>query len=257
MPLRGQLVTPLSTVYLDAIQGGRVEEMLVEDGATVEAGQLLARAVEHRPAARMLAREAVDDRAAQRTAQPSSCSSSRTGSRTSATRRDRLPGQAPRARQSPASATLVTRGLVAQVDARRVQDELDYYMNRQAVTLESQADRRAPAGTAARPAARGGSTAGAEPRIARKNLDELDIRAPVAGQLSGFAIEVGQSLARRRAARPDRRPERNKLGADIDEFYLGRVDSGRRRAEHGGQDYDARGPQDLPAGQQRPVPKST
>ena len=42
LPLRAR-VTPLITVYLDAIEGGRVEEVLVEDGATVQKGQLLAR----------------------------------------------------------------------------------------------------------------------------------------------------------------------------------------------------------------------
>ena len=37
IPLRGRLV-PRSTVYLDAIEGGRVERVLIEDGAIVEAG---------------------------------------------------------------------------------------------------------------------------------------------------------------------------------------------------------------------------
>ncbi|MDH4056921.1 MAG: biotin/lipoyl-binding protein, partial [Gammaproteobacteria bacterium] len=41
IPLRGRLV-PRSTVFLDAIEGGRVEEILVEDGAIVEAGELIA-----------------------------------------------------------------------------------------------------------------------------------------------------------------------------------------------------------------------
>ena len=41
IPLRGRLV-PRSTVYLDAIEGGRVEEILVEDGAIVEAGDPIA-----------------------------------------------------------------------------------------------------------------------------------------------------------------------------------------------------------------------
>ena len=40
IPLRGR-VTPRSTVYLDAIEGGRVEEKLVEDGAIVKAGDLI------------------------------------------------------------------------------------------------------------------------------------------------------------------------------------------------------------------------
>jgi HlyD family secretion protein len=41
IPLRGRLV-PRSTVFLDAIEGGRVEQTLVEDGALVEAGDLIA-----------------------------------------------------------------------------------------------------------------------------------------------------------------------------------------------------------------------
>ena len=41
IPLRGRLV-PRSTVYLDAVEGGRVEQVLVEDGALVEAGDAIA-----------------------------------------------------------------------------------------------------------------------------------------------------------------------------------------------------------------------
>ena len=41
LPLRGR-VTPLVTVYLDAVEGGRVDKKLVEDGAQVTAGQPLA-----------------------------------------------------------------------------------------------------------------------------------------------------------------------------------------------------------------------
>ena len=41
LPLRAR-VTPLVTVYLDAVEGGRVEKKLVEDGAQVTEGQPLA-----------------------------------------------------------------------------------------------------------------------------------------------------------------------------------------------------------------------
>jgi HlyD family secretion protein len=41
LPLRAR-VTPLVTVYLDAVEGGRVEKKLVEDGAQVTQGQMLA-----------------------------------------------------------------------------------------------------------------------------------------------------------------------------------------------------------------------
>ena len=42
IPVRAR-VAPLTTVFLDAVQGGRVEEILVEDGASVVAGQPLVR----------------------------------------------------------------------------------------------------------------------------------------------------------------------------------------------------------------------
>src|SRR5687768_6559078 len=41
LPLRAR-VEPLVTVFLDAVEGGRVEQVLVEDGAMVQAGQMLA-----------------------------------------------------------------------------------------------------------------------------------------------------------------------------------------------------------------------
>ena len=41
LPLRAR-VEPLVTVFLDAVEGGRVEQVLVEDGAMVQQGQMLA-----------------------------------------------------------------------------------------------------------------------------------------------------------------------------------------------------------------------
>ena len=41
LPLRAR-VEPSRTVFLDAVEGGRVERILVEDGAMVQQGQLLA-----------------------------------------------------------------------------------------------------------------------------------------------------------------------------------------------------------------------
>ena len=40
IPVRGQ-VAPLRTVFLDAIEGGRVEAVFVEDGAQLNAGDLI------------------------------------------------------------------------------------------------------------------------------------------------------------------------------------------------------------------------
>ena len=57
IPLRGRL-EPRSTVYLDAIEGGRVEEILVEDGALVKQGDLIVRLSNTNMQLEVLGREA-------------------------------------------------------------------------------------------------------------------------------------------------------------------------------------------------------
>ena len=77
--------------------------------------------------------------------------------------------------------------------------------------------------------------------IAHQNLDALNLRAPVAGQLSGFDIQVGQSLQRgERIAQIDS-PGHNKLQAGVDEFYLGRVVVGQTASvDWNGKSYAAK-----------------
>jgi len=59
--------------------------------------------------------------------------------------------------------------------------------------------------------------------IARGSLSQLNLRAPVSGQLSGFSIQLGQSLQQGERLGQIDSAGRNKLEADVDEFYLGRV----------------------------------
>ena len=63
--------------------------------------------------------------------------------------------------------------------------------------------------------------------ISRQNLDNMNVKAPVAGTLSGFNVEVGQSIARGERLGQIDTPNDYKLTAFIDEFYLGRVDLGQ------------------------------
>jgi HlyD family secretion protein len=63
--------------------------------------------------------------------------------------------------------------------------------------------------------------------IARENLGQLSIRAPVTGELSGFDIQLGQSLQQGERIGQIDSAGGNKLQADVDEFYLGRVRPGQ------------------------------
>ena len=237
VPLRGQLV-PQSTVYLDAIQGGRVEEMLVEDGATVEAGQLIARLSNTNLQLEVLGREAVvtEQLNALRTIELQ-LEQNRLSHKRNLVEIDYQVKRLERAiaRQRD----LVTRDLVAQSTLDELQDELDYYVNRKAVTLESQATDARLQEQQLRQLREAGAQLESGLGFARKNLEDLDIRAPVAGRLSGFAIEIGESIAPGGRLGQVDDPEGYKLRVGIDEFYLGRVDLEQTGvAEHGRRDYD-------------------
>jgi HlyD family secretion protein len=77
--------------------------------------------------------------------------------------------------------------------------------------------------------------------IAHGSLDALNLRAPVDGQLTAFSIQVGQSLSRGERLGQIDSAGRNKLTADVDEFYLGRVQPGQvATVDYGGRSYKAR-----------------
>ena len=60
--------------------------------------------------------------------------------------------------------------------------------------------------------------------FAHKNLDDLNIKAPLDGKLSGFNVELGQSIERGGRLGQVDDPDGYKLNVKIDEFYLGRAD---------------------------------
>ena len=131
-------------------------------------------------------------------------------------------------RQIGVSKELVASGAEPQRAVDDLQDELDYYKQRLRVQTETriESDRLQKAQLVQLRAAAASLEKNLE--IARRNLDSLQVKAPIAGKLSAFTLEVGQSLAAGdRIAQIDD-PERFKIVADIDEFYLSRVDIGQR-----------------------------
>src|SRR5690606_38107389 len=62
--------------------------------------------------------------------------------------------------------------------------------------------------------------------FARQNVQNLLVRAPVSGYLSEFNVETGESRAPRSRMGQIDIPDRYKLVASVDEFYLSRVSLG-------------------------------
>jgi HlyD family secretion protein len=239
IPLRGRLV-PRSTVFLDAIEGGRVEQILVEDGAIVEAGDMIAVLSNTNLQLEVLGREAaVTEQLNNMRTIELQLEQNRLSHKRNLVEIDyqitRLSREINRQRE------LISKNLVSQSTVDQLEDELTYYQNRREVTLESQATDARMQEQQLQQLRDAGEQLQAGLEFARKNLDDLSVRAPVAGKLSGFNIEIGQSIARGGRLGQIDDPDGYKLNARIDEYYLGRVDLQQvASAEHNGRDLDLR-----------------
>ena len=224
--LRGQVI-PLRTIFVDTSQGGQVEAIHVEDGALVERGQLLIELSNTSLQLDLISREAqiteqLNNLRGLELAHEQSRLSSRREIVETEYQIERLTRQTERLR------ALVAEGGAPRAELEDGGDELAYYKKRLVVLRESQgaADRLQKQQVVQLRIASQQLEKNLE--VARKNLDTLNVRAPAAGKLSAFGLEVGQSLKPGdRIAQLDD-PTRYKLIADLDEFYLGRVDLEQR-----------------------------
>jgi len=225
IPLRAK-VTPLLTVYIDSIEGGRVDKVLVEDGADVVAGQPIAMLSNAELQLSTLARQTeVEQQINNMRSQELALSQTRL-----ANERAILDAQlalTTARRQYEREAPLAAKGYVSGKQFNDTTDNYQYQQRRLAVLRRSQAsDERLQSGQLDQQKASMKSMS-AGLGIARNNLDALNLKAPVTGKLSGFSIQIGQSLQRGERIGQIDSPGRNKLQAGVDEFYLGRVQVGQ------------------------------
>jgi len=236
IPLRGRLV-PRSTVYLDAIEGGRVERLLVEDGTLVQAGDPIVLLSNTNLQLEVLGREAaVTEQLNNMRTIELQLEQNRLSHKRNLVEIDY---QIIRLNRNIArQLELAAKNLISQSTVDELQDELDYYRNRREVTVESQASDARLQEQQLRQLREAGEQLQAGLGFARKNLEDLNVRAPVSGKLSGFNVEVGQSIVPGGRLGQIDDPDGYKLNVQIDEFYLGRVDLQQvALAEHGSDKY--------------------
>ena len=237
VPLRGRLV-PRSTVYLDAIEGGRVEQVLIEDGTLVQAGDPIALLSNTNLQLEVLGREAaVTEQLNNMRTIELQLEQNRLAHKRNLVEIDY---QIVRLNRSIERQTeLAAKNLVSKSTIDELQDELTYYENRREVTLESQATDARMQEQQLLQLREANDSLLASLDFARQNLDDLNVRAPVAGKLSGFNIEVGESIVRGGRLGQIDDPDAYKLNVQIDEYYLGRVDLQQVAiAEHSGRNYE-------------------
>lgn len=220
-PLRGQ-VMPLRTVYLDSIEGGRIEKVHLEDGAEVSLGQAIVDISNTHLQLDSISQEAqVSEQINNMQTQELNLVRNELEHKRNL---NELQYQIKTLqRKAQRIAPLSAKGNIAIAEVDGVQDELDYLRNKQILIVEARAADKALQQAQMKQLADSVNILKANLQFARENLEALKVKSPIAGRLTAFNVEVGQSL------KPGERfgqiddPLHFKLMSQVDEFYMSRV----------------------------------
>jgi len=217
-----------------------VEQVLIEDGATVKKGQMLAVLSNAELQLSVLARQTeVTQQINSMRSQELALAQNRVLNERNVLEAELATKKAER--QYQREAPLAEKGFVAGKTFADTRDSFDYEKQRRAVLQRGRAtDEKLQTSQLAQLRASNESLQ-TSLALARANLDALNLRAPVDGTVSAFSIQVGQSMAPGERIGQIDSPGRNKLVATVDEFYLARVQPGQRASvEWNGKSYQMR-----------------
>lgn len=237
IPLRAT-VAPERSVFLDAIEGGRVERILVEDGTYVEEGQPILELSNTSLQLDVIAREAeVSEQLNNLRNTQLAIQQNRLSLKSDLIEIDYQISRLDR---------LVTRYVelegkqfISKNEYEDAVDELGYWQSRREVTRESQVQEEKIRLAQIEQLETSVSQLEQNLILTRSNLDNLLVRAPRAGQLTSLNAEIGESKGRGERLGQIDDVDRFKATAFVNEFYLSRVRVGQRaELEVNGTHYD-------------------
>lgn len=216
-------VLPRTTVYLDAVEGGRVEEIFVREGEIVQAGQPLLRLSNSDLQLRLMGNEAqLSEAVSNLQTMRFQIEQNRLNLRQQLVQMDyeiqRLERDYERA------LPLFDRKLVSAEEFYRIRDELEYYQRRRELTI--QAHRQDSLSQQLRLDQMQESVDRMRENFSllQSTLENLMVKAPVSGHLTMLDAEIGELRGPgSRLGQIDVLDGGYKVRAGIDEFYISRV----------------------------------
>jgi HlyD family secretion protein len=236
IPVNG-VVLPQTTIYLDAIEGGRVEEKLVEDGAMVFKGQPILR-LSNTDLELSLANQetAVFDVLTQ-------MQNTRNNSDQNTIRQLNQMAEVENAyveaeRLFRLNKYLYENKAIGSQEFKASENNYNYQVRRKALTEETlKKDSSSNKQQISQMAQSYGRMMNAL-QLMRRKVGDLIVRAPVAGQLTSLDAEIGQSKNKGERLGQIDVLSGYKVRVDIDEHYISRIFSGLRgNATVAGKDY--------------------
>lgn len=221
IPIRGT-IQPLNSVFLDAVNGGAVEEVFVEEGSFVEAGQALLQLSN----TNLRLDAARNDTSI--TEQMNFLNNISDGFETTKlnTARNLIDTEyrlVVLERQKSRFASLVEDSLVSQEEYDAIVDELSYQrrvldnlLARQVLEEKIREERLIQIATQQ-------SKLDENLKVSQSSFESLLVRAPISGQLTSLPVEIGESKQSGQRLGQIDVIDQYKIVAQIDEYYVSRV----------------------------------
>ena len=223
------VAAPLHTVMLDAVDSGRVEEVLVRDGATVQQGAVLFRLSNPQRHLELLARES------EHAQQISNLTNLRVAAEASRSQRlRRVSDQAfelmQAEKQHQRHLALAEKGFLSNAALEESADHLAQQRKLLATENAGNATETAIQQDALKQMEQAIKRLDAGLKVVSTTIDGLTVRAPANGRLTDFHLQVGETVRLDQHLGRIDDLARFKLSAQVDEYYLNRVAVGLRGA---------------------------
>jgi HlyD family secretion protein len=229
---------PIRTIYLDAMEGGRVEEILLEEGSMLKEGNVIVRLSNTNLLLDIMFRE------------------SELAERENNLRTTRLQMEQNKLtlrsqlleidyqfqtqqRLFEKNEALFQARHISQEEYEKSKEQVDYLSKRRQLLVENQVQDSIFRGTQVRQLEESIDRMHQNLRMIKKKLDDLDVKAPAEGLLASLNVEIGESVSSGFRLGQVHILDAYKLQVEIDEHYISRVARGLKgEFEFAGSDYD-------------------
>ena len=226
-------VVPERTVFIDAMEGGRVEEIFVEEGAMVEAGDPLLRLSNNDLRLRLLNSETqLGEQQSRMEELRFQMEQNRLNLRQQLAQMEYQISLLER--RHARNEQLYGRDLMAEEEYLDTRDELRYQQRRRALTRDAFAQDSLAQRTRIQQMEQSVASTRQNFEVLQEALSNLTIRAPISGQLTSLDADVGAIQASGTRFGQVDATEGFRLRAQIDEFYIARVVPGQAATAQGG-----------------------
>jgi HlyD family secretion protein len=218
-------VEPITTIYLDAVEGGRVEERLIEEGAMVKEGDVILK-LENR----QLYQNILDSEAAL-AEKENYLRNTRINFETELiqSRRNILDSEykvTRKKRTFDQYTTLYKENLVSKEDYLQAKEDYEYEVNLLKINKLKAKNDSIIRATSMITLETDLTKMRQMLQLVRERLDNLNVKAPVDGQLGMLDAEIGQSISAGQRIGQINVLTNFKVNAKIDEHYIDRVERG-------------------------------